>query len=113
SISGTISVTVNPDTVDEADETFFVALSNPVNAILSKGSALGTIVNDDGDPTLSINNAAAVNEGGTAHFTVTLSPASGQTVTVNYSTSDGTAKVGSDYTSKSDTLTFAPGATTQ
>jgi len=45
--------------------------------------------------------------------TVTLSAASGQTITVNYSTADGTALAGSDYTASSGTLTFAPGQTSK
>src|SRR5690606_5822117 len=48
-----------------------------------------------------------------ATFTVTLSAASGQTVTVNYATADGTATQPADYTSTSGTLTFTPGSTTQ
>jgi hypothetical protein len=46
-------------------------------------------------------------------FTVTLSPASTQTVTVNYNTVDGSAVSTTDYTSTSGTLTFAPGETTK
>lgn len=46
-------------------------------------------------------------------FTVTLSPAVSQTVTVNYTTDDGTATAAGDYTATSGTLTFAPGSTTQ
>jgi hypothetical protein len=46
-----------------------------------------------------------------AAFTVTLSPASTQTVTVNYATANGTASAGSDYLAASGTLTFAPGVT--
>ena len=49
----------------------------------------------------------------TARFTVTLAPASTQTVTVNYATSDGTATAGSDYDANSGTLTFAPGETSK
>src|SRR6185295_15159432 len=67
-------------------------------------------------PTLTINNAS-VTEGNsgttTATWTVTLSPASTQTVTVAYATANGTATAGSDYVTKSGTLTFAPGVTTQ
>ena len=47
----------------------------------------------------------------TAMFTVTLSQASSQTVTLQYATADGTAVAGSDYTAVSGTLTFAPGET--
>jgi uncharacterized delta-60 repeat protein len=47
-----------------------------------------------------------------AVFTVTLSPASAQTVTVDFATSDGTATAGSDYTAEARTLTFSPGETT-
>ena len=46
-----------------------------------------------------------------------MTPASGQSVSVNYATADGTdasaAKAGVNYTAKSGTLTFAPGVTTQ
>src|SRR5207249_3985573 len=65
---------------------------------------------------LSINDVT-ITEGNTgttaAVFTVTLSTASSQTVTVNYATADGTARAGSDYTGTAGTLTFAPGVTTQ
>jgi CSLREA domain-containing protein len=44
-------------------------------------------------------------------FTVTLSAASAQTVTVHYQTADGTAFAGEDYTAVSGTLTFDPGQT--
>src|SRR5436309_2793528 len=36
-----------------------------------------------------------------------------QTVSVDYATSDGSAKAGSDYTATSGTLTFAPGETSK
>jgi hypothetical protein len=49
----------------------------------------------------------------TAIFTVTLSPASGQTATVNYATADGTATAGLDYVAGSGTVTFPPGSTSQ
>jgi hypothetical protein len=45
-------------------------------------------------------------------FTVSLSAAYNQPVTVSYRTVNGTATAGSDYTSKSGTVTFAPGETT-
>ena len=42
-------------------------------------------------------------------FPVVLEPASSETVTVSYATSDGTAIEGVDYEAASDTLTFDPG----
>jgi hypothetical protein len=58
-----------------------------------------------------------VTEGNTgtraATFTVTLSAASTQAVTVAYATGNGTATPGSDYEAGSGTLTFAPGETSK
>lgn len=65
-------------------------------------------------PTITIAAGTAL-EGrdATVAIPVTLSAASPQPVTVNYSTSDGTAQAGSDYQATSGSLTFAPGQTTQ
>ena len=46
-------------------------------------------------------------------FTVTLNEAASGTVTVDYTTSDGTADAGDDYTAKSGTLTFSAGTTSK
>src|SRR5438094_9517624 len=58
-----------------------------------------------------------VNEGSTgstvnANFSVTLSAASPQTLTVDYTTADGTATAPADYIAKSGTLTFPSNSTT-
>jgi len=45
--TGTITVPVNGDTTIEADETFFVELSNPTNTSIADSQGLGTILNDD------------------------------------------------------------------
>ena len=67
-------------------------------------------------PTASIGDVT-VTEGNTgtraASFSVTLSAAYSQTVTVGYFTMDGTAAAGSDYQTASSTLTFAPGETSK
>lgn len=46
-------------------------------------------------------------------FTVTLSMAYDQAVSVSYQTENGTAQAGSDYTATNGTLTFSPGQTTK
>jgi len=116
SSSATFTVLVNGDTLNEASENFFVNVSNVSGASVSDPQGQGTIVNDDAQPTLSIDDVS-VNEGNsgttTATFTVSLSAASGQTVSVDYATADGTATAGSDYVARVGTLTFAPGTTAQ
>ena len=114
--SKTISVDVIGDTLDENSETFTVNLSNPANATISDASGIGTIIDDD-SATISISDAI-VTEGdsgtASANFTVTLSPASSQTVTVDYATADVTATAPGDYTGISTTtLTFTPGQTSK
>jgi hypothetical protein len=112
-----IAVPVNGDLLDEADETFFVNLSNPVNATIADGQGLGTILDNDPPPMVSINDVtmAEGSGGGTTPFTFTasLSQTSGREVTVNFATSDDTAQAGSDYIAASGTVTFPPGSTTQ
>ena len=112
----TFTVLLNGDALNEPSETFFVNVTNVTNAIVGDGQGVGTIVNDDPLPSLSINSVTA-NEGnaGTTSFTfsVALSVASGRTVTVNYATADGSASSGSDYAANSGTLTFTPGVTVQ
>ena len=113
----TVAVTINGDTLDELDETVILRLSAASNAALAGGKTTldgtGTINDDDATPTVSVANASAVNEGdkGTTDmsFTVSLSAASGQEVTVPYTLS-GTATGGSDYeTPASTSLTIAAG----
>src|SRR5262249_46076125 len=100
STTGTITVAVTGDTRNEINETFTVNLSNAVHGSITDAQGTGTIVNDDAVPALSINNVS-VTEGNSgtisAVFTVTLSAVSGQTVTVDYATANGTAASGSDY----------------
>jgi hypothetical protein len=70
--------------------------------------------NDGGD--ISIDDVA-VSEGNSgttsAVFTVSLSAASGLPVTAAWTTADGSALAGSDYTAAAGNLTFAPGETTR
>ncbi len=106
--SKTITVTTLDDLSDEFTEDLTVALSNVVNATLADDTATGTIDDNDGPPTVSVNSVS-VSEGGDLIFTVSLSVISGKTVTVNYATADGTALVNVDYTSATGTLTFNPG----
>ena len=113
-LSKQVTVLVNGDSVHEASEGFFVNLSNPVFADLGDAQGAGTITNDDPAPELSIDDVTvAEGNSGTvaATFTVSLNAASGQSVTVDYATADGTGTAPADYAAVSNTLTFAAGET--
>ncbi|MDE0512722.1 MAG: hypothetical protein OXI88_13145, partial [Gammaproteobacteria bacterium] len=115
----TLTVTSLEDTLDEPDETFAVKLATPSNdGVLLDDTGIGTIEDDDdATATVSVEDAAAVAEGDDPAmttdmtFTVKLSAASGQTVTVPF-TLTGTAKVTDDYTAPDPlSVAIAPGAT--
>ena len=116
--SRTFDVSVTGDTTDEANETILVTLSNASGATVSTATGTGTIADNDGAPTLSIDSPS-VTEGDSGSknltYTVTLSPASGQRVTVDYAdTETGTALAGVDYTTVTGgSLTFEAGTTTR
>ena len=108
----TIQVPVLTDSMSEPSEDFEVELRNPSRATLDDARGVGTIAADP-MPGLTIDDAAPVAEGNDAVFTVTLHPQSSQVVTVEYTTEDGTADAGDDYTTIAETLTFSPGQTTK
>ena len=63
---------------------------------------------------LSVSDATASEEDdSTIDFVVTLNPASEESVTVDYATSNGSANAGDDYTAKSGTLAFTAGQTSK
>ncbi|MDE2737869.1 MAG: putative Ig domain-containing protein [Gemmatimonadota bacterium] len=117
--SGTVIVQTTHDVVDEADETFILRLTVPTNSELQPTRvdtvALGTILDDDLSPTLSVADATD-GEGNVLSFTVTLSSVSEQDVVVSYATSDGTATssangLDADFTATSGMLTISASMT--
>jgi hypothetical protein len=118
-ISKTVDVQIVGDATVEPDETFFLVLSNPVNATLGVSSSTATIQNDDSAGTVTISIADAsltepdAGANGKMKVKVTLSGPSTQTVTVRFDTADGTATGGSDYKKKGGTVTFSPGQTSK
>src|SRR5207249_451264 len=95
------------------NEAFNVQLANPVNATLGSPSVgIGIVNNDDGVPSLFVNDVSLPegNSGSTAFvFTVLLSNPSDQTVKVDYSTANGSATLANnDYQQANGTLTIPP-----
>ena len=110
----TISVQVSGDRRYELTENFKVNLTNANNALISQGTSIGTILDNDPLPTITVQNTSIVEGDGEptkAQFEVTLSESAGTPVTVEYETLDGTAKAGEDYQETVGSLTFAPGET--
>lgn len=111
--SKTFNVSTTNDTLDEADtETFTATLSAPTNATLGTSSGTGSLNDNDALPSIAIADTS-VTEGGNLQFTVTLTPVSGRTVTVPFSTADGTATVANnDYLQTSSSIQITAGNTT-
>jgi hypothetical protein len=117
-----IGVAAVGDRLVEPDENFTLELFNPRGATLDGDApalrANGIILDDDGTGSklaLFVSNPILLEgDSGTsfAQFTVTLSRPSATAITLPYTTADGTATAGEDYTATSGTLTFAPGQTT-
>ena len=61
----------------------------------------------------SVSDAAIDTVNSTATFSVTVNPASSNSVSVDFATLDGTAVSSIDYVNTSETVSFAPGQTQQ
>ncbi|MEM8960297.1 MAG: Calx-beta domain-containing protein [Acidobacteriota bacterium] len=109
-----VTVPVFGDTVPESDETFFLELTNPVNAAVGIGRGTATIFADE--ITLeALGSTVLEGAAGTitpATVTFTLSGASTVPVSIDYATLEGGAApalAGEDFTAQSGTVLFAPG----
>lgn len=114
--SATISIPILDDQLNESTETFDVVLYNPTIGRLAKPIGVGTILDNDLTPTFYVNDVHVTTtqtDQLAAVFTVALDRRSGQFVTVEFATSNGTAADGVNYTGTSGTLAFAPGVTSQ
>ena len=80
-----LPIEIIPDSYDEADEEFTVTISSPTQANLGTASSTITIEDNDDAPVASIATEELVTETDAeldGSITVTLSEASGKTVTV-------------------------------
>jgi hypothetical protein len=104
STSKNFSVTLKGDTAIERNEYYYVRLGNVSGAsVADRAQGMGVIGNDD-YPSLSISPASTVegNAGSTsAFFTIDLSSPVDVPVTVDATTSNGTAVAGVDYLARS------------
>ena len=112
--SGTVSVSVSGDSVDEPDETFTVTLSNPSGATLADGVGTGTIADDDDAPrvTLVLTPEVIDEAGGTSTVTARLDRPSSADTRVTVSAAPAPPAASGGYALSSNlTLTIPAGAT--
>ena len=118
STSGNISLSITDDSIMEPAKEFFeVALSTPGGAIVGSAELYRFEIFDNdttGSPVVFIGGDVLSGYESNTSFTVPmfLSRASSSIVTVNYAIT-GTATSGSDYTTATGNVTFAPGQTSK
>jgi hypothetical protein len=110
-----VQITTKQNSYFDSGTSFSLQLSNPSGATLGSSNAVITINNDDPPPTFTVIANAANPEGSPISFGVVLG---GNTsyrtpLTINYTTSSGTATSGVDFSPTSGTLTFTSPSTVQ
>ena len=109
--SKTVAVPLVSDDKAEPDKTFTVHLSEAAGLAILDGEGTGTIIDDDALPTVSISDARASESAGKLEFALALNKSVQGAVSVDFSTSDGTAVAGEDYTGTTETVEFDAGQT--
>ncbi|MDH4275992.1 MAG: PKD domain-containing protein [Gammaproteobacteria bacterium] len=110
--SKTISVPITNDSVAEINENLSVLLSNAIGGATSDTAVTTLTINDNDGPgmiSLSATTYSIAENAAIATITVTRTNGSVGVVSVDFSTSDGTATAGSDYTATSGTVSWADG----
>jgi conjugal transfer mating pair stabilization protein TraN len=115
----TFVVGIVADSVPESIESFQFVVWDATNPSATRSWGEIRIIDDDAPPPgVGISISSAWLEEGNAgvavlNFSVTMSAASADTVTVDFRTADATAVANVDYTPVTGTLTFAPGTLAQ
>jgi len=100
------TINTNNDTLDEPNETFTISATSSLIST-SPVSQLITIIDDDGLPEITINNASAL-EGGNALFSISIFPVNTNATTIQMVTGTRTAGT-SDFTATSMLVTIPAG----
>jgi hypothetical protein len=116
-VTQTIRVPISDDMVVEGMEFLQMRLSSPENAVIVEANVMLGLVDNDviadasNRANLSVRDVVVDAGAGTAVFDIVLDKATSAPFSVTYSTRNGTALAGSDYTAASGSLSFAAGET--
>ncbi len=108
----TLAVPITDDTLDEADETFILALSSPANAALGIPNTTTLTIRDNDPPPaaqLSAATQTVLETVGVVTVTLNLGAVSGLTVTAPYTVSGTATGGGVDHSLASGALILNPG----
>ncbi len=107
-----LSVETEDDLLDETDGAISVALEEgPGHEIAGSASAEVAVADNDEAPTVTVSDASAFEGAGNIAFPVALSAPSGRTISIAWTTAEGTATAGADFVAATGSLLFAPGQT--
>ncbi|MES2489749.1 MAG: Calx-beta domain-containing protein [Pseudomonadota bacterium] len=97
------------------NKTLTLQLSAPINATLGRATATGTLVYALPQAVISDASAVEGDIGGSSklRFAVTLDKAAAAAISIAYTTGNGTALAGTDFTAASGSVTFAAGESSQ
>ena len=102
------------DERDEPDGTVeAVLVESDDYSIRDPGKAVVTVTDNDRPPAIGIESARALEIAGEIVFPITLAGPSDHLVTVEWSTSDGTARANEDYRGATGMVNFPPGRTVE
>lgn len=112
SVRDSVKVRVLEDALYEPwIESLLVVLTQPESASIAVDRAPGGIIDDNDAPSISIDSAMPVVEGGTVLFPVRMNGLSADSLVVWWHAIDGTAKAPVDYVATSGRAVFKPGET--
>ena len=113
--STNIIITILNDKVIEPTETFTVGLGIPTGqaALGVNKFATVTILDDDSTLQFTVASTNVIESAGSVTLTVTRTGASNSTVTVPFTTANGSALQGADYAGTNNTLTFGTNVLSQ
>ncbi|MFQ3361678.1 MAG: hypothetical protein ACI9JG_001210, partial [Alphaproteobacteria bacterium] len=113
--TGTITIaSIVDDSLDEANETVILTLSNPGNATLGSDQVHTYTITDNDIPNINYTSisSSGLESVSSANLTVALSSTSSSNITVNYAVTGTATGSGTDYVLANGTLTIAAGQTT-